>query len=298
MKEKIKLGTRGSSLALAQANQVIAALHKRFPDVEIETVVLRTQGDKILDRPLLDFGGKGAFITEFEEAISEGRIDLAVHSAKDMPAELGDGLVIAGALPRADARDVLVTRKGVDGLRIVGTGSLRRQCQLSSLCPGVICKGIRGNVPTRLMKLRSGEYDGLVLAAAGLKRLGLLHEEDLEYRFFSLDEMVPAGGQGIIAVEGRKGDGTTDMIAEISDSRAYAELALERNVLEIFNAGCHEAVGVISECRRDSVCIRIVREVDGQVLKLNRSVGAMEGRRLAEEMAHSMTGFTRGDFNG
>lgn len=162
----IKIGTRGSLLALEQTNQVIAALKEKYPHLHIEKVILRTQGDKILDKPLFEFGGKGMFITEFEEALAEERIDLAVHSAKDMPIELADGMVIAGVLPRADVRDVLVTRKGVSGKLLIGTGSLRRQFQLKEIYPEAACISIRGNVPTRLQKVRDGEVDGVVLAAA------------------------------------------------------------------------------------------------------------------------------------
>lgn len=316
-KKRIRLGTRGSDLALAQTNQVMAAIQKEFPEAEIERIILRTQGDKILDKPLLDFGGKGVFVSEFEAALREKRIDLAVHSAKDMPMELGDGLVIAGALPRADARDVLVIRKGglssilsseqigiptnevnknmkqgnTGGLNrdfVVGTGSLRRQFQIEKLYPKVICKSVRGNVPTRLQKLRDGEYDGVILAAAGLGRLELLEEEDLEYRFFSYDEMIPAGGQGIIAIEGRKGDQTAAMVQEISDGTAYDELMTERKALEILNAGCHEAIGIISQYHEGSVRIRLIREVDGQVFRQDETAGEKDGLALAARMAESV----------
>lgn len=273
---------------MAQTNQVIAAFRTRFPDVEIETVVLQTRGDKILDRPLVDFGGKGIFITEFEDAVRSGEIDLAVHSAKDMPIELGKGLVIAGVMPRADARDVFVTRKESGCLSVVGTGSLRRQCQLKSLYPQAVCKGIRGNVTTRLSKLRNGEYDGLILAAAGLERLGLLEEEDLEYCFFSFDEMVPAGGQGIIAIEGRSEDDISNMVKEISDDRSFYELKLEREILGVLDAGCHEAVGTLSQCSNASVRIRLIREMNGEVFKLDETAGLSEGRRLAMEMAKAV----------
>lgn len=288
MKNMIRIGTRGSSLALAQTNQVVAALKERFPEVQAERVILRTQGDKILDKPLVDFGGKGVFITEFEDAIRDGRIDLAVHSAKDMPMELGEGLVIAGVMPRADAGDVLVKRKGINGLSVVGTGSPRRQCQFKRLYPQVTCKGIRGNVTTRIARLRNGEYDGLVLAAAGLERLGLLEEEDLEYYFFSFDEMVPAGGQGIIAVEGRKEDDASNMVKEISDDRTFHELEAERKILEVLDAGCHEAVGAIAQCQKDLMRIRLIREANGEILKMDETAEIWQSQKLAVEMAQSI----------
>lgn len=241
----IRIGTRGSLLSLEQTNRVIAALTARNLELQIEKVVIHTQGDKILDKPLLAFGGKGAFVTEFEEALADGTIDLAVHSAKDMPMELAEGLVIAGALPRADVRDVLVTRKGLPERMVIGTGSLRRQFQLKAMYPHAQCISIRGNVPTRLQKIRDGECDGVVLAAAGLERLGLLEEKDFEYRYFSTEEMVPAGGQGIIAIEGRMNDEITELVRSISNPDAMQELETERRILQLLEAGCHEAIGVI-----------------------------------------------------
>lgn len=292
MVQKIRIGTRGSALALIQTDQVIRALHERYPELETERVVLRTKGDRILDKPLLDFGGKGAFITEFEEALLEGRIDLAVHSAKDMPMELADGLALAGTLPRADARDVLVLRKGVQLSRsafaenevqhgrslretgdmeeetkasglVIGTGSLRRQFQLKRLFPGVVCVNIRGNVQTRLQKILEGQCDGVILAAAGLERLGLLEEKEFDYRCFSYEEMLPAGGQGIIAVESRQEESIMELVKGISDENAYMELETERRVLRLLDAGCHEAVGVMAQIEGDRIFLKMLREKNG-----------------------------------
>lgn len=275
--KKIKVGTRGSKLAVEQTNLVIAALQKRFPELVAKKVLIRTEGDKNLAKPLPEFGGKGVFITELESALLRGEIDLAVHSAKDMPTELDTNLAIAGVLPREDARDMLVTRKGGDlrkgSLRpdavdfIIGTGSPRRQLQIKALYPGVVCKGVRGNITTRLQKLRDREYDGIILAAAGLKRLGLLQEEDLEYQFLSYEEMLPAGGQGIIAVEGRKGDRVSKMVQEISDEKTFAALEAEREILRRLNAGCHEAVGVFAEHIGEEMQVSIVYEKEGQLLR-------------------------------
>lgn len=292
MVQKIRIGTRGSALALIQTDQVIRALHERYPELETERVVLRTKGDRILDKPLLDFGGKGAFITEFEEALLDGRIDLAVHSAKDMPMELADGLALAGTLPRADARDVLVLRKGVQLSRsafaenevqhggslretggmekeakasglVIGTGSLRRQFQLKRLFPGVVCVNIRGNVQTRLQKILEGQCDGVILAAAGLERLGLLEEKEFDYRCFSYEEMLPAGGQSIIAVESRQEESIMELVKGISDENAYMELETERRVLRLLDAGCHEAVGVLAQIEGDRIFLKMLREKNG-----------------------------------
>ncbi len=320
MVKEIRIGTRGSELALVQANQVAAALHERFPDILTETVVLRTKGDKILDKPLFAFGGKGVFVEEIEKALTEGSIDIAVHSAKDMPMELGDSLVIAGVLKRADARDVLVVQKESEIAEwlyqqkdlaaeekkymkksfVIGTGSLRRQFQFKKCYPECVCKNIRGNVTTRLKKLRSGEYDGVILAAAGLERLGLLEEGDLEYRFFTKEEMLPAGGQGIIAVEGRADDRITEMIREISDEKTYQELLLERRLLEIVDAGCHEAVGVMAEwmdgfvssggdSMNPSVRIRLLMDRESMETKLDETVEAEKAMEFVEEWGGRLT---------
>lgn len=290
MQEKIKIGTRGSDLAIAQTNQVIAALERAFPNIIAETVILKTEGDKILDKPLPEFGGKGVFVTAFEEALLEGRIDLAVHSAKDMPMELAKGLVIAGVLKREDARDVLVMRRDIKEKEdlVIGTGSLRRKLQIQTIYPKAVYQGIRGNVPTRLHKLREREYDAVVLAAAGLKRLGLQAEKDLVYRYFSYDEVVPAGGQAIIAIEGRKEDMVTRMVQEISDEIAFAELMTERSILQILEAGCHEAVGALAQYTEDSVRIRMIREIQGTVLKEDETAGSEQGMELAKKLVVRM----------
>lgn len=280
--EKIRVGTRGSKLAVEQANLVIDALQKRFSEIEVEMVLIRTEGDKNLNKPLPEFGGKGVFISELEGALLSREIDLAVHSAKDMPTELDENLMIAGALPREDARDVLVTKrkknlqedsqKPDDAGFVIGTGSPRRQLQIKKLYPQAICKGLRGNITTRLQKLRDGEYNGIVLAAAGLKRLGLLEEEDLEYRFFSYEEMLPAGGQGIIAIEGRKDDAAAKMAQEISDAAAFTELEAERDVLRKLNAGCHEAVGVLAQHDGEKIRLRTVCDREGQIFLQDKRI--------------------------
>lgn len=311
MKKVIRIGTRGSELALAQTVMVTERLQQRYPEWKMEMVVMHTQGDKILDKPLIDFGGKGVFISEFEEALLEERIDLAVHSSKDMPMELAEGLVIAGVLPRADSRDVLVTKKGLFSEKAgykgqnadismdkkyldfsnftVGTGSLRRQCQLEKLYPGVRCTSIRGNVPTRLQKIRDGRCDGVVLAAAGLSRLNLLEEEEFDYRYFSYEEMVPAGGQGIIAVEGRAKDKITGLVECISDKKSYYELETERSILQQLEAGCHEAIGVISRIEQDTISIQIIQEQNGTLQKQEGRVLVNQRMELARELVNRLS---------
>ena len=210
MTSVLRIGTRGSPLALAQAGMVralLAAAHGLAPE-RIEQKVIRTTGDMIRDRPLAEVGGKGLFTKEIEEALLAGAIDLAVHSAKDMPTVLPDGLAIAAVLPREDARDVFISRKAKTlrdlppGAR-VGTASLRRQALVKRLRPDLDVVPFRGNVETRLRKLDAGEVDATLLALAGLKRLGLA---DAATAVLTLDEFIPAVGQGIIAIETRADD--------------------------------------------------------------------------------------------
>ena len=234
-----------------------------------------------------------SFITEFEKALLKREIDLAVHSSKDMPIELLEGLEIAGVLPRADVRDVLLTKKGIwNGKEniLVGTGSLRRQIQLKELYSNIRCVSIRGNVTTRLQKVRDGECDGVVLAAAGLKRLGLLEESEFDYHYFSKEEMIPAGGQGIIAVEGRVGDDITALVRSITDQNAEMELETERRVLQLLNAGCHEAIGVVSKVLDRQITLWIMQEKNGMVKRQQGRAEIEQRMDLAQVLVEKLSG--------
>lgn len=253
----IRIGTRGSALALAQTELVIEAVKQKYPGINTSKIIIKTKGDMEKDKPVPSFGNKGVFSTEIEEALLDGRIDMAVHSAKDLPYRLKDGLCIQGVLKREDARDVFITRKGTlykDLLEketvYTGTGSLRRRFQLR-LHGNIRFKDIRGNIETRINKLRNGGYDGIILAAAGLKRLKLCHEKDLEYKYFSVEDIVPAGGQGIIAIETRAEDTEYNnfikKIAEdINDQETFFHFNNERQIIEALDAGCNTGLGVIS----------------------------------------------------
>lgn len=259
MKQKLtRIGTRGSALALAQTELVVSAIKAKYPGAVIEKVIISTKGDRETDKPVSSFGDKGVFIAEIEEALSNGSIDMAVHSAKDLPGELKEGLCIPCVLPREDARDVLVTRAGTlfgdlknkPGV-VIGTGSRRRQMQFLKLCNNTEFRGIRGNVDTRINKLRNGVYDGIILAAAGLKRLCLDKEKDLSYKYFDMEEIMPAGGQGIIAVEARNEDVNKDtytgrILRGINDSGTFIHFQNERKIIEASGAGCNSSIGVIS----------------------------------------------------
>lgn len=256
--DKIRIGTRGSKLALKQAALVQEALSRACGDMVTELVIMRTRGDRIQDRPLSELGDKGVFASELEQALLAGQINLAVHSAKDLPMRLADGLVIAAVLPRADVRDVLVVPKGgrVPGAGAsvfrLGTGSRRRQLLAGKIWEDVVCGEIRGNVDTRLRKLREGSYDGIILAKAGLDRLGTAGNWEEAFDFYPLspEVFVPAACQGIIAVEAMEGSVAAGICRGISDAETELCYAVEREVLAQLSADCSEAAA--AWCRRVS----------------------------------------------
>ena len=244
----LRIGTRQSRLALAQTEMFAAALRKKYPDISVEIVKFTTRGDRILDRPLDRIGGKGVFVEEIEQALRSGEIDAAVHSAKDLPVRLGEGLEISGVLPRGDHRDMLVMRKGAElsGKITVGTGSLRRRMNFSKLCPQAEFADIRGNVDTRLRKLADGEYDAIILAAAGVERLGLSLSE-FAVRKFEHTEFLPAPCQAIIAVECVSGSAAAELVRSVSHRDTMLCFGVERGVIEALGADCTVPVGAYSE---------------------------------------------------
>ena len=241
----IRIGTRNSRLAMIQTEMVADSLRAAAPGTQVLLEARLTTGDKILNKPLQEFGGKGVFVSEFEEGILEGRLDLAVHSAKDMPMELAEGLSIVGVPRREDPRDVLVTASGrpvpETGEIVIGTSSPRRKLQIellgTELWPGgsVRCENLRGNVQTRLGKLESSMYHGIILAAAGLKRLGLLEDPRYNFQFLECESFIPAGGQGILAVEGRADSRAAGILSGISHRETWLCLNLERPAGSIWN---------------------------------------------------------------
>lgn len=244
----LRLGTRGSPLALAQAHLVratLAAAHGIDPE-RIEIEVIRTTGDRIQDRPLSEAGGKGLFTKEIEDALLDRRIDIAVHSSKDLPTVLPDGLALAAFLPREDARDVFIGRAsptlgGMPPGSTVGTVSLRRQAMLKRARPDLNVVVMRGNVETRLRKLDRCEADATLLALAGLKRLGLDH---VATQVFSTEEFLPAVGQGAIGIEAREGDlRTLSLLAPINDAATAVALAAERAFLAVLDGSCRTPIG-------------------------------------------------------
>ena len=268
----LKVGTRGSQLALFQAHAV-AALLRENAGIECEIVVIRTSGDRLAEAPLSEIGGKRLFVKEIEDALLTGVVDLAVHSSKDMPVVLPAGLEIGAVLPREDPRDaVVLPREGqvpVESLPEVlghapriGTSSVRRVAQLAQLFSGARFVPVRGNLDTRLRKLESGGYDALVLAAAGLRRLQ--HASRISAAL-PPDLCVPAPGQGIIAVEVRSGDrGVLDAVASIDDPVASVALRAERAVVSRLGGGCQMPIGAFAELTGDAISLSaVVVSTDG-----------------------------------
>lgn len=242
---KIRIATRKSALALWQAEHVAALLGK-LDDIEsVELVPMSTRGDEVLDRSLQKIGGKGLFIKELEIAMQQGRADIAVHSMKDVPAEMPEGFCIAAVLERANCADALVSRHAhsLDDLAkgaLIGSSSLRRQAQLKILRPDLAIEPLRGNINTRLAKLENGDYDAIILAAAGLERLGLQHHIRQE---FDPDEMLPAAAQGVIGIECLATDAGLRAVLEKLDHQATAmTTAAERVIARVLQASCQSPV--------------------------------------------------------
>jgi hydroxymethylbilane synthase len=287
------LGTRGSRLALWQAEWVQARLREIAPGITVTLKRIRTSGDKIRDVPLAKIGGKGLFVKEIEEALLQGRIDLAVHSMKDVPTVLPDGLEILCVPEREDARDVLVSRDGqvFAQLRVgarVGTSSLRRQAQLLHRRPDLQIAMLRGNLDTRLRKLQAGEFDVVIVAAAGLKRMGW---DDQITEYLPLEVSLPAIGQGALALEGRRADTfVRDLVAALEHPPTRAAVTAERALLERLEGGCQVPIAAHGRVEGEQLCLEgLIASVDGRRLVRNRIEGPAAnagelGRRLAEQL--------------
>ena len=238
---KLRIGSRESRLAVIQSRMVMEQIAKAEPAAELELVTMKTTGDKILDKTLDKIGGKGLFVRELDQALREGKADFTVHSLKDMPMEVPEDLPLAAFSIREDPRDVLVLPEGVtqlDGSKPIGCSSRRRQLQLKKLFPDMLIEPVRGNVQTRLAKLEAGQFSALVLAAAGLKRLGL---ENRISRYFSTEEILPAAGQGILVVQTRKGT-PTGCLRLVHDEQTACCAKAERSFVRELNGGCSSPV--------------------------------------------------------
>lgn len=251
--EKIVVGSRESRLAVVQSMSLVDYL--RTLNYEVELLTMKTTGDRILDRTLDKVGGKGLFVKELDAALLAGRADLAVHCVKDMPMDLAPGTAVLGYSRREDPRDALVLPEGVKDLKrggVIGTSSLRRAIQLRALFPACTVKPVRGNLITRLNRLDGGEYDALVLAVAGLKRLGM---EDRISRVFETDEIIPAAGQGILAVEGRAQGAYPDLSGYVN-ANAAACAECERAFVRELDGGCTSPVCANATVNRGWLSVR------------------------------------------
>lgn len=296
---------------MVQTEMAAEAIKKVFPSIEIEIAGFETKGDLHLDKSLSAFGSKGAFTKELEGAMMDGRIDLAVHSAKDLPVELPEGLTVGAVLKRGDSRDVWVSLRREFSIieeckekTVVGTGSLRRALQIQQICPGVDIRDIRGNVPTRLKKLSDGMYDGIILAAAGLKRLGYLsedcetegsfeaEEQTFFYEILSKEQFLPAAGQGIIVLETRQKD-CEDCMQAIHDEDTWQMFLTERSFLRAIGGGCNEAAAVDVRMDGQKVSVRARYAGDGLHMKEKTVTGTRcgnieEDRKLAVSLGEQI----------
>lgn len=251
---KLRIGSRESCLAVIQSRMVMEAIGAAEPAAELELVTMKTTGDKILDKTLDKIGGKGLFVRELDQALRDSRADFTVHSLKDMPMEVPEDLPLAAFSNREDPRDVLVLPEGVTELdphKPIGCSSRRRQLQLKKLFPQMDIQPVRGNVQTRLTKLEAGQFSALVLAAAGLKRLGLEHRIS---RYFGVEEILPAAGQGILVVQTRMGM-NTDCLRLVHDEKTACCAKAERAFVRELNGGCSSPVAAHATVEGDTLTL-------------------------------------------
>jgi len=293
---KLRIGSRGSQLALWQANHIAALLRARGHEVEIE--IIHTTGDKITDVPLAMVGtkgglGKGIFTKEIEEALAAGRVDLAVHSLKDLPTELSPGFEVAAVTEREDPRDAFCSRlySTIEDLphgARVGTSSLRRQAQLRAIRSDLNIYPLRGNVDTRLRKLEQGEYDAIILASAGLKRLG---KTELIKQIIPAEIMCPAAGQGALGIEIREGDSSARQHLEfLNDAAARAATTCERALLNSLGGGCQVPIGAFAEMRNGNLHLdAIVADPDGsKILRESRDGNLNDPEALGNAVGETL----------
>ncbi len=287
--KKIRIGTRESRLAVIQAEMVLEYIKDNCTEKEPELVKMKTTGDKILNQSLDKIGGKGLFVKELDAALAEKRSDISVHSLKDMPMEVPEELPLLGFSRREDPRDVLVLPKGrkeLDSSLPLGCSSARRVIQLKNILPEMTVKGIRGNVLTRLEKLDRGEYSGLILAAAGLKRLGLTERIS---RYFESDEMIPAAGQGTLAIQGRQGEDYSWLSGFYEQESTWCALA-ERSFVRTLDGGCSSPIAAYAVIEENSMKLTGLYALEGSEEYVTGQIeGKPEeaeqlGKQLAEQL--------------
>ena len=289
----LRIATRKSPLALWQANFVKDRLEALHPDLQVELVPMSTRGDKILDAPLAKVGGKGLFVKELETAMLEGRADIAVHSMKDVPVEFPDGLGLHTICEREDPRDAFVSNyfNQIDALphgAVVGTSSLRRQCQLRAARPDLVIRDLRGNVNTRLAKLDAGEYDAIILAAAGLKRLEMAHRIAA---FIEPEQSLPANGQGAVGIECRLDDHELHaLLAPLEHPETRIRVLTERAMNRALQGGCQVPIGAYALVQGEEVWLRgLVGSPDGSRVIRDEIRGPLaEGEALGHTLAQRL----------
>ncbi|WMJ22037.1 hydroxymethylbilane synthase [Paludicola sp. MB14-C6] len=286
---KIKVGSRESKLAVIQSQIVIDAIKKKNPDIEVELVTMKTTGDIILNKTLDKIGGKGLFVKELDRALLNGDADITVHSFKDMPMDVDERLPIVAVSKREDARDVLILPKGqteIDFSKPIGCSSARRRIQLQKLYPQCTVKSVRGNVLTRLDKLDSGEYSALILAYAGIKRLGL---EDRVSRIFETSEILPAACQGILAVQSRK-DFDVSFLDEFCDKDTLAISIAERSFIKTLDGGCSSPVAAYGVIENDNIILTglYVEDDENQYIIKSKTANKSKAEILGKELAIEM----------
>ncbi|MCB2153962.1 hydroxymethylbilane synthase [bacterium] len=293
-KKTLKLGTRGSRLALTQANLVAEQIRNGRPDIQVETIIIETTGDKILDSSLARIGGKGLFTKEIERALLDGRVDVAVHSLKDLPTLQPEGLALGAISRREPPGDLLIAAKPVDWKKLgpeetIGTSSLRRRAQVLALNPSVQIAELRGNVPTRIRKMLDGQYTAILLAAAGVKRLGEQAPFMSEVPF---DEMLPAPGQGAIGLQVREGDDETcEILSSIHHEETAACVTAERALLQALGGGCQIPLGSLAEINGDgtmSLRGRVISQDGTRSCEGEVSGTPADAEQLGEELAEKL----------
>lgn len=292
-RNEIVIGSRGSKLALVQSNLVIEELKRYYPDIDFSIKIIKTKGDKILDKTFDKIGGKGLFVKEIETALLKSEIDIAVHSMKDVPSEFPEGLEISAITKRKDVRDILVSKEGKRFSQLkkrakIGTSSLRRGAQLKGLRKDIEIVPVRGNVQTRINKIKELDLDGVILAAAGLLRLGLDNEIS---EFFDYHDIVPAVGQGALGIETRNDDEfIKEVVSKINDDLTGTVIKAERTFMKILNGGCHVPVGAFAYIEEKKLkMIGLVASIDGQnVIKVSDEDKTENyadlGERIAKEV--------------
>ena len=292
--KKLTIATRGSKLALWQSNYIKSVLEEQNPGLEVELNVIVTTGDRILDKALSQIGGKGLFLKELEEAMMRGEAQIAVHSLKDVPTELPDGFVLGAITEREDSRDALLSEKyeNIDALpkgSVVGTSSLRRRMQIARLRPDLIIKDLRGNVDTRINKLKNGDFDAIILASAGINRLGLTNSVRYIYSI-SLDEMIPSMGQGALGIEAINDPEILKIVSRLQDDFTMIATTVERDFVDSLNGGCQVPIGVNAVVNGEDISIKVIiglpdgSEILSEDMTVKKSNYKTIGREIGQDL--------------